>query len=206
MLVAIHQPNFIPPFPYFVKMAVCDKFVILHHVKYSNENFQNFQTIFGKKWTSPVTHEGHIPTIAEKKYATGRPMSWVNAAWIVAIAETLGIDVENKLAEDFDTEKTKTERLVEIIKHYKGDSYIANASAPDKYLDVAMLNANGIEFVPLVCEEKRNVLELFNDIGIKATIELFNKTVEEFNAVRNRETKRSDGDSGTRAVETLQAK
>jgi len=206
MLVAIHQPNFIPPFPYFVKMAICDKFVILNHVKYSNENFQNFQNIFGKKWTSPVVHEGHIPNIADKKYATNRPLPWVNMAWIAAIAETLGIEVEKKLEEDFPTDKIKTERLVEIIKHYKGDSYIANASAPDKYLDVAMLNANGIEFVPLVCEEKRNVLELFDTIGIKATIELFNKTVEEFNACNVSRTKASDGHSGTRAVETLQAK
>lgn len=184
MLVAIHQPNFIPPFPYFVKMAICDRFVMLNNVKYSNENFQNFQTIFDKKWTSPIEHSETIPLITDRKYATGERLATVNMTWIFAIARTLGIDTK-KIKCDFPTEKTQTERLIEIIKHYGGDSYLANASAVDKYLDVAMLRANGIEFVPLVCEEKRNVLELFNDIGIKATIELLRKTVEEFNATKH---------------------
>jgi hypothetical protein len=178
MLIAIHQPNFIPPFPYFVKMALCDRFVVLCHAKYSNENYQNFQKIFGKKWTSPVMHEGHIPNIIDKKYATGQSLAEVNTTWILAIAETLGIDAD-KLVEDFPTEKTGTERLVEIIKKYDGNAYIANASAPDKYLDLQVLADNRIRFVPFVCEETRNVLELFNDIGIKETIELLHKTVTE---------------------------
>ena len=178
MLIAIHQPNFIPPFPYFVKMALSDTFVMMCEVQYSNENYQNFQTVFGKKWTSPVKHEGSMQFIAEKKYATGKSLAEVNTTWILAIADTLGIDT-NKLVSDFPSVKKGTSRIVEIVKHYGGNQYIANATAPDKYLDVAMLKTNGIEFVPFTCDEKRNVLELFNDIGIKATIELLHRTVAE---------------------------
>jgi hypothetical protein len=147
-------------------------------VQYSNENYQNFQTIFEKKWTCPVKHEGSMQLILDKKYATGKSLAEVNTEWIMAIADTLGIDTD-KLVSDFPSEKKGTERIVEIVKHYGGNAYIANATAPEKYLDVAMLEANGIEFVPFECKEKRNVLELFNDIGIKATIELLHRTVAE---------------------------
>jgi len=178
MIVAIHQPNFIPPFPYFVKMGICDKFVILNHVQFSKSNYQNFQMVFGKRWAVPVSG-GDIPII-DKKYVSGQSLSDTNVAWIIAIARTLGISVDDKIVFDRQFDSTKTQRIVDIVKFYGGDSYIANESAPHKYLDVELLAANGIDFLGLKCAETRNVLELFDAIGIEKTIEMFNYIVNRY--------------------------
>lgn len=176
MLIAVHQPNFMPNFPYFVKMGIADKFVIQRCVKFSKSNYQNFQNILGNRWCPP-TVSGEID-IKDKRYCTGFKLEDVNMRYIRAIAGILGIKLSGRLVYDFPSEKTKTERLIELIKHYGGDAYIANSTAPEKYLDVPLLENNGIEFVPLKCDEQRNIIELFHYIGIQKTIELFNRTVE----------------------------
>lgn len=176
MLIAIHQPNFLPPMPYFVKMAVADKFVFMIHCQYSKNGFQDYQDIMGKRWSLP-TKKGLTP-IAHKKTERGLSLYWHNINWIGAIAGTLGIGIENTTL-DWETEAKGTERIIEICKRFGGDEYLASADAPSKYLDVATLNANGIEFVPFHCAEKRNVLEMFHECGIERTIEIFNRCVKE---------------------------
>lgn len=59
MIVAIHQPNFLPWMGYFYKMAKCDVFVLLDNVQYAKNGFINrnkIKTPQGENWlTVPVT-------------------------------------------------------------------------------------------------------------------------------------------------------
>lgn len=176
-IVAIHQPNFIPPFSFFVKMAICDVFVVLNNVQFSTSNYQNFQTIFGKKWVVPVAHGGR--TITEKQYKSGYDLVSTNMKWIEAIAMTLGIDVA-KLKCDYPTMATKTERLIEMVRYYGGDAYLANKTAPEKYLDVELMEKEGIKFIPLSIAHDRNILEMFSMFGIARTAELIQDAVIKF--------------------------
>lgn len=45
MIIAIHQPDYIPYPGYFYKIALCDCFVFLDDAQYSNEGFSNWNRI-----------------------------------------------------------------------------------------------------------------------------------------------------------------
>lgn len=53
MIVAIHQPNYLPWLGYFFKIAKCDRFVLLDNVQYSRDGFVNrnkIKTPQGAAW------------------------------------------------------------------------------------------------------------------------------------------------------------
>jgi len=55
MIVAIHQPNYIPWLGYFYKIANCDIFVLLDNVQYNKNGFRNrnkIKTSQGTAWLS----------------------------------------------------------------------------------------------------------------------------------------------------------
>jgi len=64
MIIAIHQPNYIPWLGFFHKMSLCDKFVLLDNVPFSKNGYQNrckIKTDQGVKWlTVPVFTKGHF--------------------------------------------------------------------------------------------------------------------------------------------------
>ena len=45
MIVAIHQPLYLPYYGFFQKAAQADTFVFLDNVQYSNNNWQDYNTI-----------------------------------------------------------------------------------------------------------------------------------------------------------------
>ncbi|MBP7056398.1 MAG: WbqC family protein [Candidatus Omnitrophica bacterium] len=62
MIVAVHQPQYLPWLGYFHKIANCDKFVFLDNVQYKDREFQNrnkIRTKDGPMWlTVPVSSKG----------------------------------------------------------------------------------------------------------------------------------------------------
>src|ERR1700757_3691267 len=62
MIVAAHQPNYLPWLGYFYKIAHCDVFVLLDDVQFTKNSYQNRTRIKGPKgpiWlTQPVLHSG----------------------------------------------------------------------------------------------------------------------------------------------------
>ena len=70
MLVAIHQPHYIPWLGYLHRMKKADLFVILDHVQFERRNFQNRTTILlegeGKLLTVPVVQLSQKETIIDK--------------------------------------------------------------------------------------------------------------------------------------------
>jgi hypothetical protein len=169
MILAAHQPNFIPWFSFFEKIAKADIFVILKEVQFEKNGWQNRCQVFGKYWTNPVING--LQPIKDKVYVNKQKLLEVNMHWIYAIASTLGVEIR-KIKFDFATEKKGTERLIELCKFYKADKYLTNPEAIDKYLDAKLMKENGIKIIPFVTKNKKHVFELFNEIGIEATAKL----------------------------------
>lgn len=170
MKIGIHQPNLIPAFPFFYKMAMCDKFIILTHVDFEKNNFQNRYLLNETdKWVTKSVKSGKT-TIGQKQYADGTSLFSLNMHWINSIRLTLNISTP--IVFDYPTKLTKTERLIDLIKYYGGDTYVTNPSAKDKYLDEDLMRASGVDI--LYCSPPKHLLrhtfEVFADYGIDGAI------------------------------------
>lgn len=72
MLVAIHQPLYLPWLGYLSRMAQADLFVVLDHVQFERQNYQNRARIRMSdgeaRWlTVPLEHGSREESIAEKR-------------------------------------------------------------------------------------------------------------------------------------------
>ena len=71
MIVAAHQPHFLPWLGYFDRMRRADLFVLLDHVQFERQNFQNRTRILthqGTRWlTVPVVQRSRAERIVEKR-------------------------------------------------------------------------------------------------------------------------------------------
>jgi len=182
MKVAIHQPNFLPWWPFFEKMARADVFVVLRHCQFEKNNFQNrFQ--YRNSWMTMSTYNGLDP-IFEKKYVDpgkdwrrikeklkdkkkilekfdefiGESLWETNYKIIISAAELLGI--KTKIVLDKPTELKSTERLIEICKNLGATKYISGSGAK-KYLDCSAFESSSIEveFQELNSKDKIHILD-----------------------------------------------
>ncbi|NQT30407.1 MAG: WbqC family protein [Candidatus Saganbacteria bacterium] len=62
MILSVHQPEYLPYMGFFLKMMLCDEFVIMDHVQYSKQSWQNRNRIRSKDGelllTVPVLTKG----------------------------------------------------------------------------------------------------------------------------------------------------
>jgi len=157
MIVSIHQPNLMPWVPFFDKIKKSDIFVILGHCQFEKNNFQNrfminekWQTLRVKKGNNPIIEKEYIDskqdweTIKRKlpqyrealekmDYCISNNLLETNTKIIKHICKELNI--KTKIEEDFKTNSTKTERLVEICQHYKANKYLSGPSGKN-YIDL----------------------------------------------------------------------
>ena len=66
MIVTIHQPNFVPWYPYFQKIQQADVFVLLGHCQFEKNGYQN-RFYLKDKWNTLSVKKGLDP-ILEKYY------------------------------------------------------------------------------------------------------------------------------------------
>ena len=80
MIVAIHQPHYLPWLGYLHRMAQADLFILLDHVQFERRNYQNRGRIrldAREHWlTVPVVQRSQRETIAEKTIDNGGPRPW----------------------------------------------------------------------------------------------------------------------------------
>lgn len=76
MIVAAHQPNFIPWLGFFDKMRKADLFIIVDHVQMERQSYQNrvrIKTGAGERWiTVPVVQESRAERIIDKRIDNSR--------------------------------------------------------------------------------------------------------------------------------------
>jgi len=88
MIVAAHQPSYLPWLGYFDKLAKADLFVIMDHLQFEAQNFQNRNRIklnTGPAWvTVPVERGSQTDTILDKKIQnTSSPKEhWQRRTWL----------------------------------------------------------------------------------------------------------------------------
>lgn len=173
--IAIHQPNLIPNYPFFYKMANCDIFVILSYCDFEKNNFQNRYLLndSGKWVTKSVSKKGKL--IVDKEYTDGNYLLPMNMAWINTIKRTLNI--KTRIEFDYPTELKGTERLIDLVKHYGGDTYFTNPNAKDKYLDEELMKKEGIniDYCKVPKHLQIHIFEAFEKYGIDGTIKQLKK-------------------------------
>lgn len=76
MIIAAHQPNFMPWLGYFDKMRKADVFVTVDHVQMERQSFQNrtkIKTSEGARWiTVPVVQESRDERVLDKRIDNSR--------------------------------------------------------------------------------------------------------------------------------------
>lgn len=82
MIVAAHQPHYMPWLGYLDKLAKADLFVLMDDLQFEAQNFQNRQRVKladGPRWlTVPLAHGSQTDRICDKRIA---PASSVRQAW-----------------------------------------------------------------------------------------------------------------------------
>lgn len=183
MIITIHQPNFMPWYPFFQKMKQADIFVVLTHCQFEKNGFQNRFNI-DNAWKTMSVYKG-LRAINEKKYVNAAH-DWnkikmslpdyssqlelfddcisdslveTNLAIIRKIADALNINTE--IVIDYDTGSSGTQRLVDLCEHYSANGYIAGTSGR-KYLEESLFIEGDIELT-YQCEAdmiKKSILEV----------------------------------------------
>src|SRR4051812_22331043 len=76
MIVAAHQPNYLPWLGFFDKLRRCEKFLILDHCQFERQGFQNRTKIrVGDAWewlTVPVLQKSRDELVLDKEIANDR--------------------------------------------------------------------------------------------------------------------------------------
>ena len=85
MIVAGHQPNYLPWLGFFDKIRRCDLFIIEDNVQYEQQGFTNrnrIKTPDGAKWlTVPIEHVGGPMLINEVKISKKAEPDWAKRHW-----------------------------------------------------------------------------------------------------------------------------
>ncbi len=86
----------------------------------------------------------YIPIFAEFFCALASKIDRVNVDSVRLLAGIMGIKTETVLSSDYSFKGESTERLVNICKHFKATTYLADADGRD-YMDVALMENAGIK-------------------------------------------------------------
>jgi len=168
MIVTIHQPNFMPWYPFFQKIKEADVFCILTKCQFEKNNFQNrfnmegrWHTMSVKKGLTPIDTKHYIN--AQKDWSKIKEnlksyrnilnefddcitdnLALTNTNIIKRACEMLGI--KTKIVTDWDTDLTSTERLVDICATLGASEYLSGPSGKN-YMDIDLFKSNGINVV-----------------------------------------------------------
>lgn len=175
MIVSIHQPNFVPWYPFFQKIQASDCFIILENCQFEKNNFQNrfnigetWYTMSVKKGLEPIVNKVYVNPHSDwekiktklKNYKSlldnfddciSESLSETNKKVIVKICEFL--EIKTKIVSDFPTDLKSTERLIHLCKINNATHYLSGLGGK-KYLDPNLFEKNNIE---LLFQEERTI-------------------------------------------------
>lgn len=186
MIVTIHQPNFVPWYPFFQKIQQADIFVLLGHCQFEKNGFQNRFNLDGH-WNTMSVRKG-IDNINKKQYID--PLKdWeriknslpkykhilsemdnlitdnlyqTNSSIIQYLIKKLNIDTV--VVEDYETSLTSNARLVDLCKRYGATTYLAGQGGKD-YLNEDLFKQENIQVVYQENMNKIHTLEYIYEIS-----------------------------------------
>lgn len=168
MILAIHQPSFLPWLAYFRKIFLADKFCVMTHCQFEKNSFLNRCKVRDEWWTVPV--EGGLESIEEKRYVNGAKLVYTNLNLIKGFMGVFGISTD-KLVFDRDTIVTGTNRIIQLCEEHGCNEYLTNPDAEEKYLDGSLMEQAGIKVIPFTPSNdyKISLFEAFEKWGIEGT-------------------------------------
>ncbi len=186
MIVAIHQPQYLPWLGYFHKILRADVFVLLDTVQFKKNEWQNrnrIKTAQGWQWlTVPVSYKypqliGQVTITNKVKWQhkqrqailsnykkagyyhymddlfdgifsrTWELISELNVSVVKGLAGVLGIDTPIYVASEVgEFPENPDERLIAIVKHFKGNTYLAGSGGRG-YMELQKYEKHGIEVI-----------------------------------------------------------
>ena len=186
MIVAVHQPQYLPWLGYFAKIDRADAFVLLDTVQYKKNEWQNRNKIRNSQnwqWlTVPVKYKfpqlikevpinnnidwkkDHLKSL-EQNYGKTKYFKdyhdffvdlynrdWqylgdLNVYVVKSLAQFLGIKTEFIIfSQEIKSEGKSTDRLVNICRDLKADTYLSGAGGKD-YLEMEKFDKVGINVI-----------------------------------------------------------
>jgi len=140
MTITIHQPNFVPWYPYFQKIQQADVFVLLGHCQFE-KNYINPL----KDWNSIKSRLFEYKNIlSEMDNLITDNLYETNKDIILYLMNKLNITTP--LVEDYPTDLNSTERLVDLCKKYNATTYLAGQGGKE-YLNKLLFEKEGIEVI-----------------------------------------------------------
>lgn len=168
MIISIHQPNFVPWYPFFQKIKQSDLFIILENCQFEKNNFQNrfniedqWYTMSVKKGLEPIINKVYVNPENDwdkiknklKLYKNilnqfddciNKNLSETNTKIIRKICHLL--DIKTEIVSDYPTENKSTERLIELCRTYNATHYLSGLGAK-KYIDIEKFEKNNIKLI-----------------------------------------------------------
>lgn len=168
MIVTIHQPNFMPWYPFFQKMEQADLFILLGNCQFEKNGFQNrfsindfWNTMSVKKGTENIKDKTYLN--AEYDWKKTKKRLWKYKDILDEMDHCISSDLYNtnkqiieyfkqklnintKLVEDFPMDLVSSERLCILCKEYGATTYLAGQGGRD-YLDESVFLKEGIKVI-----------------------------------------------------------
>ena len=181
MKIAIHQPNFLPWYPFFQKIKEVDKFIILGNCQFEKNGFQNrfnlknkWHTMSTKKGLTPINTKIYLnpqkdwnklkqnlsqyqKTLDKLDDCINENLLSTNSKIIEKLTKMLGYNTE--ILYDYPTELKSTDRLVDLCLHYGATEYLSGISGKN-YLDLNLFKDKGIKVKFQENLTKKHILEL----------------------------------------------
>jgi hypothetical protein len=175
MILAAHQPSFIPWLPWWRKLFLTDRFVLMVHSQFEKNNYINRCKVKEKWWTVPVN--GRIAPISEIYYVNGQSLAQTNINLIRGFMGVFGIS-QDKLVYDRPRLTKGTDALIEMCMENGCTEYLTNPEAEQKYLDVGLMEKAGIKMIPFTVtnDYKISLFEAFEKWGIEGTRKMICRT------------------------------
>jgi ABC-type dipeptide/oligopeptide/nickel transport system ATPase subunit len=168
MIISIHQPNFFPWYPFFQKMENSDIFVVLQNCQYEKNNFQNRFNL-DERWYTMSVNKGLEPIVNKKYVNVVKDWSTIKKSlhqyknildmFDECIQENLAatnlciirkihslLNLKTQIVEDYPTELSSTERLVDLCKKYNATTYYSGNSG-SSYMDLKLFEACNIKLI-----------------------------------------------------------
>lgn len=186
MIVTIHQPNFMPWYPFFQKIEQADVFVLLGNCQFEKNGYQNRFNL-SDKWNTMSVQKG-LENINKKRYIDpykdweriknslskykdilsemdnliSHDLYQTNTSIIRYLINKLNINTI--IVEDYETSLTSNARLVDLCKYYGATTYLAGQGGKD-YLNEELFNIQDIQVIYQQDMNKIHTLEYLYEVS-----------------------------------------
>lgn len=168
MIISIHQPNFMPWFPFYDKIQKSDTFVFLTHCQFQKNNYQN-RFFYRDNWRTLSVNNGLEPML-NKRYINCKK-DWnkikinlkdkksllelydecisenlINTNINIILKTINLLKIKTNICYDSPTNLLSTDRIIDICKKNKATTYLSGTSGKN-YLDLEKFEKENINVV-----------------------------------------------------------